>query len=278
MTAWLLHFDAQQCMSISLVLAALAAMSGSLHQIFIAQEYQPSGLFSWTIRRRFHPIVYSNRLSGISWLPDALASHQAYWALLVVQLACSVLVLLPAYRSHRLAFLSVLLAIQIAGRIRNGEYGTDESSALQLFLLAGLTVYSLPVSMAARILGIWFIAVQILLSYFTCGVTKLLFPIWRNGSAIEETLGTTLFGNRSVQRFIRATRVGRPLSWSVLVFECAFPLIIVLNPVWCLLFLVLGICFHLTIAAVMGLNSFLFPVIGCYPSLLYLCISLHRTA
>ena len=276
MAEWIARFDAQRCISLSIVFAGLAAMSEGLHNLFNAREFQATGLFSWTVRRRFHPAVYSDRFARISWLPDSLASAQTYWALTIVQLICSALMVLPAYRNHMLLFVGVLLAIQIASRLRNGEYGTDESSALQLFLLTGLTIYFLPVPENTRVLGIWFIAFQTLLSYLACGVAKLVFPIWQNGTAIEETLGTMLFGNRTVQRFIKNQRAGRLLSWSVLAFECVLPFAVLVNPIWCIAFLALGFCFHVAIAVVMGLNSFLFPVIGCYPSLLYLSLSVHK--
>jgi hypothetical protein len=51
----------------------------------------------------------------------------------------------------------------------------------------------------------------------------------------------------------------------VIVFECTFPLAI-LSPRLALVFFGAGIAFHVGIAAVMGLNNFVWPFIATYPA------------
>jgi hypothetical protein len=57
-------------------------------------------------------------------------------------------------------------------------------------------------------------------------------------------------------------------SWSVLCFECGFP-VALLVPSVTLPWLAVGLLFHVANAYIFGLNRFVFAWLAAYPSLLY---------
>jgi hypothetical protein len=58
-------------------------------------------------------------------------------------------------------------------------------------------------------------------------------------------------------------------SWLVIVFECAFPLVLWVRPQGAALLLACGLAFHLCNALVLGLNRFLWAWLAGYPALLF---------
>jgi hypothetical protein len=62
----------------------------------------------------------------------------------------------------------------------------------------------------------------------------------------------------------------------VIVFECLAPLLVFTGPAGCLLFLSMGVLFHVGIAALQGLNLFVFAFVATYPALLLTAFDIQR--
>jgi hypothetical protein len=272
-TDWLLNLNLRECMVISLRIAAIAALVEALQNLYIRHEFTSNGLFSWRVRRRTNPLLLR---SNLSWLLDRVMSYPSYCALMLLQFVTSLIVLIPNTRnSYHLAAWTLLL-IKILSQIRNSAYGVDGSSGMQTILLAGLAVYFGSGSSVAQTVAVWFIAVHVMLAYLTSGVAKLFFSVWRDGKALEWTFGTTMYGDQRLLSLLQGRPlVGKLLSWSVLSFECILPLLVIISPTCCLMFIVLGILFHFAVASTMRLNSFMFTFTGCYPALLYCSVIVH---
>ena len=99
------------------------------------------------------------------------------------------------------------------------------------------------------------IFVQMILMYFLNGLYKLLGPSWRDGSALHYVLGEmtlTRFSQMMLPLPIELTRV---LTWSVVVWEVSFPLLVLMK--WPRrVALVFGVLFHVGIVATMELGGF----------------------
>ena len=107
-------------------------------------------------------------------------------------------------------------------------------------------------------LGLWFIALQSVLSYGTAGIAKLVSPIWRRGDAVLGVFSTGVYGLDSVARFLRGrSLVNYLLCWSVMLIESGFLVALLLPFPYAFMFLVWGAGFHLLCAIIMGLNNFL---------------------
>lgn len=105
---------------------------------------------------------------------------------------------------------------------------------------------------------VYYIAIQLILSFAVAGVAKVANPEWRNGSA----LGTFL--ERS--GYVLPSSANLALSWSVLIFEILFPLVVFMP--WTVL--AGAIVFQLANAYVFGLNRFFFAWLAGYPAILIL--------
>lgn len=102
----------------------------------------------------------------------------------------------------------------------------------------------------------FYIVIQLVLSYFVAGVSKIGNRDWRNGRALQVLLG----------RWGVGLSVGwcLVLGWVTLAFEILFPVALIVP----LPFVVVGVAFHLGNAYVLGLNRFFWVWLAAYPLLL----------
>jgi hypothetical protein len=148
--------------------------------------------------------------------------------------------------------------------------GGDGAEQMALIVLAavGLAIFPWPSSgrMAA---ATTFIAAQLILSYVTGGVAKLVSSTWRDGSALPAILSTYSHGDPvAAQLLHKDIRLAQLACWTIISFECLFPFL-VFGPSWlAALALVCGLGFHVACAVLMGLNSFLWTFPATYPCVL----------
>lgn len=140
--------------------------------------------------------------------------------------------------------------------------------------MAGLTIWALVVAefggsdrVATICLG--FVAAQLCLSYVVAGIAKARGPLWRKGSAISEISRTKSYGAPWVARALAGRWRGLMACWFVVGFETLFPLALIHWSAM-LVFVALGIVFHLGIAVTMGLNNFVWAFGAGYPGLIFI--------
>ena len=95
---------------------------------------------------------------------------------------------------------------------------------------------------------------QVAFMYLISGWDKLITPSWRSGQAFEYIRHIDLF-NPAFSGVLSQESIQVALSWATIAFELAFPV-----GVWFersrLLFLILGVAFHLAIAFMLNLPDF----------------------
>jgi hypothetical protein len=159
----------------------------------------------------------------------------------------------------------VCLATNISLRARRqiGGSGADQLTFMVLVTF-GLVMAAGGDAMARRI-GDAFLAAQVVLAYFAAGVSKAASPTWRSGRALGAILSTEGYGVPSLGLFLGShPNVDRVVSWSVIVWETAFPLALLAPRSVLFAMLLVGALFHATCAVVMGLNRFVWAFCGCY--------------
>jgi len=148
--------------------------------------------------------------------------------------------------------------------------GGDGAEQLTVIVLVVGAAALVPLPGSARVfLAVAFIAAQTLLAYVTAGLSKLVSPVWRSGTALPAILGTTSHGQEWAARMLHDhPRISMGLTWSVIFLEVMFPLLL-LGPLP-LAFAVLAasLLFHIGCALLMGLNSFVWAFPATYPCLL----------
>lgn len=168
-----------------------------------------------------------------------------------------------------LAGISCLLNI----RHFQGKDGADESIMVLLF---GLTTYYLIGPTAyLRFAGIAFIVAQISLSYFISGYYKIKSKTWRSGKAIQNVLATRIYGQPSLVFTMKNRYIAIFACWIVVIWELTFPLIFVIASPFAFFWLFMGVFFHLAMACIMGLNTFMMSFLSSYPLFFF---ALYRLA
>jgi hypothetical protein len=154
-------------------------------------------------------------------------------------------------------------------------YSNNGSDQLTSIILIALSIAALRRgSVIVEYVSILFIAFQALLSYFTSGIYKFINVGWRNGENLQAILCTEVFGNRQIAKMMdRVPNSYILASFAVMFGEIFLGLSFLMPPFFCLCILLTGILFHIIIAAVMGLNTFVWTFASTYPAIYF--VSLH---
>ena len=199
------------------------------------------------------------------WLTAKMLVRIALSAVLIVGFGKYLQVIEPVFYMG-LIFSSVGLVIRFNGPLGGG------SDSMTFQVLIGLLIASLGVAnpILTRV-GLGWIAAQSVLSYFLAGIAKLKTDNWRTGFALQTLLRShgnyTLFALS--RNFADSKTLCAGLSWMIILFEIAFPLVLILPWEGKLMVLSIGLLFHITNAVVLGLNRFVWAWAASYPALLY---------
>jgi hypothetical protein len=251
-------------------LIAVAVIVCSAELLAQPQVLRDGGLLGWEVARLRHPWFAQGPLA---WIMDACCAYPRVLVLLGVRLALAVALLVGVGGGWPHALLLVALAfVWMVSflRVPQGTDGADQMITLVLLSLAAAGVAAMAGSRVAWSAALAFIALQAVVSYATAGVAKALSPSWRTGAALPGIAGTDMYGNRDAARFLKARpRTSRLLARGVIVWECAFVLVLLVPMPWAVLIVASGAAFHLVSAFGMGLNTFLWAFLATYPALFH---------
>lgn len=259
-------------LSVLLVLAGIAI--GDLEVLTHPAMVRPAGFYSWDVLRTSRR--WTMRDTRLVRTLDVMFGYPGVVVLYVLQLAMSVVAaIVVGHTRWVVVALAVVLATNLLLHMRQ-QYGMDGSDQMQTVVLAALVLFYCSPSREGQELCLLFIAAQALLSYFTAGFAKLISPVWRGGSAIAGIMNTRTYGTRALGELVVETPgASLALCWATIGFECFLPLLVLAGPQPALVFIAVGVSFHLGIAASMGLNLFFWSFVSTYPSLYYLATVVH---
>lgn len=226
------------------------------------------GPLSWRV------LATGRHLTGLPLVDRALGFAMGYPAFLGVLALHGVAVLaMVAFAvtgtvDLRIQALVVLTLLVMHFRNWYSLEGADQMMAIVAVTL--LAYSAVPESPLVAGAGLWFLALQTTLSYFSAGLGKLLSSDWRGGQSLLGVLNTQTYGNESLAVVVRRRpQLARWLSWSILGFQCLFPLILILGPPLAFLFVAGGILFHVMNVLVMGLHRFFWAFMASYPAIIF---------
>mgnify|MGYP002628218426 CR=1 FL=1 len=160
------------------------------------------------------------------------------------------------------------LSALIVWRFQGSYNGGSDRMGLLILWCLSLAQAMPTVLWQERVLG--YLAGQLILSYFISGKVKLTNPAWRNGQALSDVFAFSAYPvSKDLRRLSDLPRVLWVASWSVILFELAFPLAL-LGQKLLIVALILAAIFHLANAFLFGLNRFFWTWIAAYPSILWL--------
>ncbi|TPV94217.1 MAG: hypothetical protein B7733_16465 [Myxococcales bacterium FL481] len=158
---------------------------------------------------------------------------------------------------------TLVLAWRFRGPVNGG------SDAMTTIVATALCVASWTDHPKWRLGALWYISIQIILSYWLAGWAKLRADGWRRGHALPTFLRQACYNPRGFSQWLLARpRLARVAGWVVVGFELAFPVVLVF-PSALPVMLVAGVGFHAVTVYALGLTRFLWVWVAGYPALTY---------
>lgn len=248
------------------VIGAVPALLASAESLYNRTRRAPT-LTDWSISRQTYAGAPRIVRAGL----DLVARDRVNTAMHVVRVVstAALLVAPPKWRLLRAAasLASGTCTALLSPRERYGSDGADQATAVVQISngIGRLGQTRTGVVDAA----VWNVSLQSCLSYAAAGWIKLAGGSWRDGSAVADILRTRAYGNERMWRLLdRRPAVGRALTWTVLAFECAFPVVYILPPALVRGVVVGALGFHLVNGHAMGLWRFVFAFASMHPQLM----------
>lgn len=245
-------------------LAAISVFISSLELLSKPAQLSHSGLLNWSVPKLRVPWLVN------SWVSEGLDNVFSFPAVLyLIGIRLGAALALITGLPGSIAYVAVIALSSIALMLRTpfGNDGADQMSVLTFTALALGTVH--PTLTAMRVC-LWFIALQVCLSYATSGLAKLVAPGWRSGVYLIDIFKTTMYGNGSMARLLLKHPVlAKYVARLVVLTECIFPLVLFVPGHAAFWLIAGGISFHAMAAFSMGLNTFFWSFIAAYPAILY---------
>ena len=256
-------FDMQTIADMIQTLACVAVVIQALQILVESKQYGASGIYSYAVLKK-----------SFSWMTQGwqgsvlkrLCESPTYLLIIELQLTAAVLVISHLFPSLSGFFILMILLVHLLSCLRH-QAGLDGAQQIQTIIFASLLLFYVSSDPLAKTGCLWFIGLQALLAYCTAGVVKVQSFAWRSGTALGNILQGIRFRDETVShRVSKYPFLTKMVCWSVFTGECLFPLLVLTGTQSCLLVLMAGILFHLTIALVLGLNSFFWSFVATYPA------------
>jgi len=244
-------------------LIALAIALETLELLKTRDTLSENGIWKWSILKKEFE-VFPNVFQKFFAL---IFSYNNFTYLLLARLTLAILAIFFYWPTPiiLLSILTVFTYMRWRGTV-NG--GSDYMTIIVLLTLAiAMTFETSPKIVLACL---WYITIQTCSSYFIAGISKLKQKGWRNGEALGAYLCSNLYVTPlAAQRFATNSFLILLASWTIIIFECAFPFALV-RPDICAALIGIALVFHLANFYIFGLNRFLFTWSATYPAL-YFC-------
>jgi len=251
-------------LSLSLIISSAESFAG-------VKIYKTSGWLSWH-RLKYDRPVFRHPLVApfLNWL----FPHPKVLILITSRLICSVWLLVAVVANWNYAGLIISLTlINILFSLRNAFSNNGADQLTNVILIAAVVASIGAANETIVVYSLFFIALQTSIAYFTSGINKVNRN-WLNGVYLKDVLSTAMFGNPMV---LRKFRKMKHAFWScslLMIFgELLLAFCMFFPSTACVYILAGGFVFHLTVAYIMGFNTFLFTFLSTYPAIYF--VSAH---
>ena len=253
--------DVPMCVMRLVMLTGVVITSAEL--VAARDVYSDRGLLAWRVLR--YQFKWAMRGSGAR-IANWLMSEQHFAFLLVTRCGAAILLLVATVAGYApVALWIALVALTVAVNVRS-HYGLDGAFQMNFIVMTAVMAIGIAPSMLMTRIALLFVSLELFLSYFIAGLAKLRSPTWRNGQALRGIVSTHAYGLPMLGRGDLPLAAYAVVSWLVIGFECAAPLMLSGRREIVIPYLAFGALFHLGTAVIMGLNGFLFAFIAAYPA------------
>jgi len=254
--------SAESCLQLVRWLLFLSLTISSLHNISNSSAFGQNGLLAWSLQK------YAYQEKGLEWtFLDNLFGRTGFVLLNLLRLA----LLAAGFANVFLPLvLPALLLVSVVIYIRAflPMSGADQ---LNTIVLTCLVPGSMVPSPAIHAISLCAIAGQVIFCYFSNGLLKTQAPGWWKGTHLKTLLLTGNYSRKGVAGLAAITGqpLFRALGSMIVIWELSAILAPFLPAALLWTYLGAGILFHLTIAVVMGLNTFFWSYVSTYPAILF---------
>ncbi len=249
-------------------IAAVGALLATAELLARPRTLRADGLLSWPVARLRSATLAVGPTADV--LDRLFATPGVYVLCSGRALGAALIILAPTGSIVSTGGLLLAALASLLLMLRT-SYGNDGADQMLLLVLVPSAIVRMIGTQQAIEYALWFIALQCCLAYVTSGLGKLGGRSWPDGTGIIGILNTKTYGMRRVAVVLEQRRwVAVMLSWSVILSEVSFPLVLVAPDPWVPFMLAGGLAFHVVSAVVMGLNSFVWAFGATYPAIAYL--------
>jgi hypothetical protein len=229
-------------------------------------QYEKGGLLSWEILK----LRNLNPATKITWWFNVFGNRNIYLFVQLSSFIFSLLLLLKFIPFSYWSFLPIFLCNLII-QYRDWMSCDGADGVANITNVSMMLYLLLPHSKIVEYTTLTFLSTQVMISYFFSGLYKIRSKKWMTGEALQSIMATDLFGNKKINTLLkRNPLIGKTLTIGVSFFLLFYPLSILLPFKFFIIYLVAGLLFHLTIAAIMGINRFWQIYLANYPALIFI--------
>jgi hypothetical protein len=239
-------------------LAAVSAAISSLEYLTYPKLLADDALASW-------PVSRTNRHWKLTPTFDATLGRVFVYPNFIAVIAIRFLAANAVIVGWPLPLIvnASVIAVTSALMAQRSPYGTDGADQMTMIIFLAVALAEGVATPGAARMFLWFVTSQACLAYFVAGFAKLISPIWRDGRALSGVLGTTSYGYPQLGPLLaRHQGISLLLGWGVIVFECAFPAVLLGIPEVTWTLLAVAFAFHLGTVFLMRLNTFIWAFVA----------------
>jgi len=233
----------------------------------IVGSTDPQGVWAWQVQRADIP-------ASPAWVRqvfDVLYRPAIYRVQLLLRGFAAVCLMVGG---NQLWLALVLFTGQLLLLVRWRGAFNGGSDFMTLVAVTGMLIAQMVALWADRglgwAMGLSYIAIYTLSSYFVSGWIKLLQPEWRSGQALTVFLNGGLYGPLPPNSMFRRPKVACASSWAFILWESAFPLVL-LYPEWAVFFICVAVGFHFLVFWFFGLNRFFWAWVTNLTAVWFFC-------
>lgn len=262
------QMNAQLALNIITLIVGLTILISSVEVLLTKKMYGKNQLLDWSQLRYLRKSLTSK--TAILLFEKYFNVHQLLWSRLILSLALLAAFIL-SYDVRWVLF--ALFPVNVIFTVRSYYTNNGADQVINILLMSLTIAFCNPNSQYLKPISLNFIAIQIAIGYFVSGFFKINKG-WLNGQYLISVMSTEIYGHKYIYRFLKKRqKLSALLSLIMIVVELSLAVAFLLPAKICLIVLCLGCLFHLCVAYVMGLNSFLTAFIATYPAIYY--TSLH---
>jgi hypothetical protein len=266
-----MNLSAAQTLGLINLFLVIYILIDSFEKISNYKEYLTGGILSWSLLRKNSS--FTSKPESFRNFIDLIFPVRSWMLLIGLRVVCGVwLLVLPFQSPLLLISYTGLFVIGSLINLRNRAYKAEAENKFSLIIIGALLLRCLLPTDNVTLATLWFIALQLCISYLTAGISKLRNPDWRRGNGFEYVATSNeLVPVKKINIFFAEHKtLTRLINWLIILFECSFPVVLFAGPVvlWC--FLVGGIILHIAIALGLRRGKFFWVWIATYPALIFI--------